>query len=115
METVTKIICHTQTTQTIASSATPNAVSLLMEIAGGFGFDFRLGNKAVTFEGPLDKAEALKRSARCLGLEILPGSAPGEVVKAIVQHRSIVRQLNTAAGQQRQYQQAASALRGRQC
>ena len=109
MEAVTRIICHTQT---IAPPENPHAVSLLMAMAGGFGFEYSIGNKAVTFEGPLDNAEALKRSARCLGLEILPGPAPGEVVKAIVQHRSIVRQLNTAAGQQRQYQQAASALRG---
>jgi hypothetical protein len=107
-----KVICHTQTTQTIASPATPNAVSLLMEIASGFGFDFRLGNKAVTFEGPVDKAEALKRSARCLGLEILPGSAPGEIAKALSGAPSIIHRIYVAKVNDNQYQQAANALRG---
>jgi hypothetical protein len=112
MEAVTKIICHTQT---IAPPENPNAVSLLMAMAGGFGFEYSIGNKAVTFEGPLDKAEALKRSARCLGLEILPGSAPGEVAKALSGAPSIIHRIYVAKVQDHQYQRAKTALRGRQC
>jgi hypothetical protein len=104
-----EITCHTQA---VVPSESPNAISLLMAMAGGFGFEYRLGDKAITFEGPTNNAGLLQRSARCLGLEILPGPAPGEVARAIVHHRTIVQQLNTAVAQQAQYQQASIALRG---
>ena len=110
MEAVTRIVCHTQA---IAPPENPDAVSLLMAMAGGFGFEYSIGNKAVTFKGPLDKAEALKRSAKCLGLEILPGSAPGEIAKALSGAPSIIHRIYLAKVNDNQYQRAKTALRGR--
>lgn len=95
------------------TSAEPFATSYLMSTAAKLGFEYKVGNKSISFAGPELNTSSLSRAAKCLGLKLLPGPAPQEIAQIIALERSITGQLRAARDGDLEYRSANQALRGR--
>jgi hypothetical protein len=105
---VTNLMCYTRTDRLPA--AQPFAISHLMAQAAKLGFEYQVGNKALTLIGPTHNAPALTEYATSLGLELIPGAPPGEVIRSLTAEVSTVHRLHKARVHYGQYQNAKRVL-----
>ena len=107
---MTNLMCYTRTDR--LTEQNPFAISLLMAEAAKLAFECKAGNKTLTLTGPTHNAAKLTDYATSLGLELIPGAPPGEVIRSLTAEVSTVHRLHTAKAHYGQYQHAKQVLGG---